>query len=616
MKVSPRQPLALLVVVCALSATRAQEKAVAAPHRDKVLGWVEDGDGQRIAGATVTLLARPIPERADIGEADRIEVQSDERGLFRAEVLPGGTYTAWAQQLDDAGLLRVSGPAENVVPGPPVRLELGASRTPRRVRFDGLAAWQAHGPLSLHCRAITRTALLVPLMPGEEGIATLPELPGMLDQVYVEVRTADGLLVHFEEQSARGGDVAPLTIGPPREVRVVVRDDAGAAVPNASVAHVPNYAIGGRHPGMAPLVLGSTGPDGTFQATVPSTPFGARESQRPIFLIRAAGRAGVVQQLDDTDDLVVALPAGSSVHGRLALDAERPAPGVTAWIDTMVAVPALNQGRSAPAPMPIPTAADGGFRFDGLTEHGFVVQALLTAAHLEAAGVEPPKNRSLPPVSLLASTAAVSTDIDLGDLRIDRLELADVRVLRHDGTPAVHARFRVRLGDHFNLPVELHTDRLGRVLMPVPQGDGLWLDAYEPGGGVAQHFLAVAGEPGTLREIPITLSRPWEVTGVVVDESGEPVAHASVRFGERPGGLDFSLASLVFWSRMALGIDSATSTDSEGRFTLRAPLAGAGYSVRARWEADGQRLTGETAVLVEEAAQPPELRITLAPDRR
>lgn len=116
--------------------------------RAKALGEVRNKGGKAWAEAKVFLVSWPVSGNIHVGSADTLEIRTDERGRFRAQILEGRYYTVWAQgKPDPDGNLRVSNVAEQVIPQVPVLLkERKELVAPQKVRIEGLDKWADHKP--------------------------------------------------------------------------------------------------------------------------------------------------------------------------------------------------------------------------------------------------------------------------------------------------------------------------------------------------------------------------------------------------------------------------------------------------------------------------------------
>ena len=225
--------------------------------RGRAFGLVRDRAGEPWPSAQVTLLSRPIPRNEWVGSADRIDVVTDERGRFRAEILPNRPYSAWAVQSvqGNGDTYRHSNLVENVFPNVPVILgEAGDPRPRKRLRVRGREAWKDSAPLRIQVVGTAANALIEHLDLDQAGEALLPPMAGAV--CTAEVYTDSGQLLWEQQVSlAQSGD-APLELSLPAPfpILVAVRDKAGT-----------QPLIGARilqrvRQGWAPVA--TTGPDG------------------------------------------------------------------------------------------------------------------------------------------------------------------------------------------------------------------------------------------------------------------------------------------------------------------------------------------------------------------
>ncbi|HEX5051234.1 MAG TPA: hypothetical protein VFZ65_05645 [Planctomycetota bacterium] len=204
-----------LLPVSLLAALAAQDPS---GERAKVSGMVRDAARKPIAGATVHLLARPIPRDERIGLADRLRVPSDEQGRFRAQILTGRVYTAWAES---GGA--VSAPVEDVFPNVPVVLDLDPAGTAFELRLQGLERWRAKAPF--RCRIVTTTqnVELVEVAIDAKGTGTVPALPGA--GITVELRSCDDFpLLQQTSPRPAAGEALALEVPAPTPTLFGVAD--------------------------------------------------------------------------------------------------------------------------------------------------------------------------------------------------------------------------------------------------------------------------------------------------------------------------------------------------------------------------------------------------------
>jgi hypothetical protein len=169
------------------------------------------------------------------------------------------------------------------------------------------------------------------------------------------------------------------------------------------------------------------------------------------------------------------------------------------------------------------------------------------------------------------------TPHDLGELRLDRLTVAQVQVRSADGAPVPGARLSVTTESLRHSPLAYACDRLGRLQFPLPAGM-LRISAYAPGFGIATRVITVPpadGDPA-LDPLVLQLSATRTVRGTVVAVDGKPVAGVTVMQWNRPKITDRILQDLAFENRAR-----SAPTGSDGAFELVLPLDDAHFDLRA-----------------------------------
>src|SRR5262245_12528413 len=107
-----------------------------AQARHPCLGTVVDEADQALAGAAVTCVWSP--GQGAPGVADVVQTTSDERGRFKADLVVGHAYTAWAigPPREDGSRL-VSEVTDRAAAGRVVELEAWHPWRPRKVKVSG-----------------------------------------------------------------------------------------------------------------------------------------------------------------------------------------------------------------------------------------------------------------------------------------------------------------------------------------------------------------------------------------------------------------------------------------------------------------------------------------------
>ncbi|MCA8968588.1 MAG: hypothetical protein KDC95_02345 [Planctomycetes bacterium] len=429
----------------------------------------------------------------DSGELDVVHAQSDDDGRFRASVLENRDYSIWAT-IGDARTYRVTSVSDGVRGPKSIRLEMGDD--PMRVtqvRFEGLAAWKARGPLLTHVvDPVPETVYRVPLEIAEDGTATLPHLPG--ERGWIEVDDAKGRPVFTAHVRPNDSNDAAspirIAVAPPKKLRIRAKYAGGKNVAEPCVgAHV----FFGRNPSRLPLVdMGVLDENGVFDLEVAfADPGDAQKLQAPgVFYGNTLADAAIVisgkDAADAFENLTVAggtviedgvhyvdfeLQEATVARGRLMLTKDRPASGARLLVYNSL-YGAKGGGQCACAPRIVPCDAEGRFEIPGRgTKDGFRVTWIPTEAQRRAL------ERDGSPIAsevVLAYRHARKLDeaIDLGTIRTDALIALHMQCRGIDGRPPIDGVLQVgeRTQEGPNWPVRTRLDRRGRVTFLVPEG--------------------------------------------------------------------------------------------------------------------------------------------------
>jgi hypothetical protein len=162
------RPLPLMMAILGAATAMAQDRVV---HEGVVL----DPQGRPLPGAAV-VFAAAADRVAGRESGDRVEVQTDADGAWRAALLPNVSYGRWVLGPLQDGRSAVV-PAEFVAlaaSGNVWQAEHAVGRTP--LRISGLDAWRDHGPF--HLRLSLAAGVPVTEIPcAQDGVLTLPPLP-------------------------------------------------------------------------------------------------------------------------------------------------------------------------------------------------------------------------------------------------------------------------------------------------------------------------------------------------------------------------------------------------------------------------------------------------------
>lgn len=291
-----RRSLLPLLLAASLAGLPAQE-------RRPLLGTVVDADGKPLAHATVQLAF--VPLGAEHVEAlDHPQATTDERGRFRADVLPCSSYRLWASGPRDSKGDYFTSAVAQAQAGMLVELRAATRHGKRHLLVTGGAAWAGLAPLRV--RVLPDSAELPELtfsLAAEAPIA-LPTLPDAFTTI--EVMTRDGSVLYSHTTKTTANLVVGLPKPQPIALRVV--DDKGAPVSGATVRsraatsspEGDGLLLGGPPRGCW-RPLGTTDADGQLTAEVPchQDPFQPETWPNLFFLAHKAGYAGSVSGIGE-----------------------------------------------------------------------------------------------------------------------------------------------------------------------------------------------------------------------------------------------------------------------------------------------------------------------------
>jgi uncharacterized GH25 family protein len=350
-------------------------------------------------------------------------------------------------------------------------------------------------------------------------------------------------------------------------VSVTVLDDAGAAVPNATVSLVSVTAPSSK-----------TGPDGLAKVK-PVQPGWATIK---VVADGFASASSVLQVGSTGVETKVTLHKGYSLSGRVVDEAGKPIAGVHVIPSNVFNIPCACD--------PSTTDAKGAFTFSALTP----------GTHILVATDE-------------THAQAHSTPITLEDKAVSGIEIVMQAGAELGGTVV----------DSAGKPVAFSTVRIGAETKQMWEGAARQTTTNQAGAfelrGVARTKLKLRAESDASassivavdmttelvkKDIKLVLDVNGAIAGSVVDETGQPVAEVSVNaFPDILGGAS--------GDAMTLAGMSAAMTDGGGHFTIRGLPEGA-YRVRAArssgrgqydWGQDGVKArTGDKAVKITLAA--------------
>jgi hypothetical protein len=504
--------------------------------RDRAFGRARQADGGPWVGATVVLLARPLPGDATVGAADRIEVRTDASGQFRAEVAVGRSYSVWAVEAGEDAY-RVSGVVEGVVARHPIVLTAEARPRPRPfLQLDVTEG--VLRPLRLRCSAATANLEVVELEAGEGDRARAPVLPPMPGQL--EILDADG--VPLVSTSIRSWPDR-IDVPPRRPTRVVVRRIADGA--GAGAAQIL-WSDGSRS-----VPLGRLDADGCGTILLPAAVRGSVFVQAERCAVsalqlapepeRAAGPEWPVLREDFAAEAHAYLGAGVGLRGRVLLGPGRPAAGVTLVLgEHSMYFVQPNSRNLAEHRRSLRLPADGRFELRHLVEEfPPTIALLLDPEHLAALparwriGVSP-----LVPLGIDLRRGGLPREGDVfesGDLDLSTLVPVRLRVERADGTPALGADIELlelRQGPIVaELPMVWRLDRAGEQALLLPRQADFVLMLREDSRVADVWSVSVAADQAVDGPVLVTVRarEPVVVRGRITGPDGAPRSGAMVR---------------------------------------------------------------------------------------
>jgi hypothetical protein len=461
--------------------------ALTAQERRPLIGRVIDNGGQPVAGATVTLFRTPACD-ATGHDTERIDVRTDERGRFIAQVLPQAGYSAFATGAgaEDRMLSEVR---DLVAAGADLELRLCTHGRPRTLALTGTEGYEAEGPFQLCALPVAANLLRVPIQ-LREGKATVPPLPAPLTFAVFD-RHGEMLWFQREPWNQR---LEELRLPPPQSMRMVGHDAAGAAVAGATIAARMGYLQGGHLGPLRPFLgpasrpIGTTAADGSAVVRFPAQLTAGKDTANVEFCASAPGHADARAFSNSARDGVLSFTFPPSLRIRL-----------------------MANGKP-------------------LAEHrtSITSQVGMSRATTDAEGWldlrDEPGECTIVPDPIALDGASATADLQGGEtIVLDRLRRLRVQVLEPDRGPArgmpvflLHHRWIFGVD-----PV--YTDAAGRVELRMGSGD--WL-VFVCDGDRAAWSSVMEGEKGS--KCALTLAPLPRMRCRVVDKEGQPVREAEV----------------------------------------------------------------------------------------
>ena len=512
--------------------------------RDRGFGRVTDKDGKPWVGAEVHLMHRPHASIADPKFGDTLLLKTDAKGLFKAQLLVGAAYSAWAiGPVEADGSYRITALKTDAVLRSPILLKEGNRQYVRKVRPVPHESWNGHEPLRWRAsiEGNQRIGLGQWLIADADGILTLPRWPGRYQ--FLQAWANDWLAYRlgfttsetFAKQygltlgskSAKPTDknvraqlqaVHELDI-PPRRVRDLELTDekTGAPIADARILiETMPFDLQAHRSSDQGIVHAVYAHDVEVVKRVPFRwlilpPANAEYSLNP-----------TSYKSDDPPVMARQLPDGRTLDGRLLLAGE-PVASVPLMLDGSIG---SGNGGSwfGVDPRVIPTDPNGTFHVRGRTErYPFRLIAALSPTMRKTLSRD--KDWPVAPLAVLHWESS-KLPAKLGDIHLESLRGIDVQVTQPDGSPTGSIPVlltRVGLGsDAPSDPVRVYTDRRGHVRVLAPSSDSVLVHAVTEHGAAWQR-LDANSDTVDLRIDPNHVAKIQ-----VVDQQGKPIAGGSL----------------------------------------------------------------------------------------
>lgn len=272
-----------LLTALGLACVASGQEPTAANERESATGIVRGHDGKPWVGATVELVGRPWSKDPTIGWEDVVRVTTA-CGRFRAEILPGVDYAAWAHLAVDHGGYVSTPIAERLAPRQPILLD-GVVAPPSTLAQLALSGAAAFGDdVRVELRSSTEPVLRFVLARDADGAFVVPPLPRAALALRVRTRSGAPIASESWEPSQFLNRSRRLDLPEPKPCRFSVRDiDSGKGVPGASILQDVDGEL---------VELGVTGDDGCAEFPAPSPSSGTARPQGRLRARRNAAARG------------------------------------------------------------------------------------------------------------------------------------------------------------------------------------------------------------------------------------------------------------------------------------------------------------------------------------
>jgi protocatechuate 3,4-dioxygenase beta subunit len=533
---STRVPWSVLAAMALMSGP------LLAQERRPLLGKVVDADGKPLPNATVQLAHVPRGGEAEVA-ADHMQVTTDERGRFRADVWSCTEYRLWAVGTADAAGSCLASQIAQANANQVVELRAAKPFAKRHVIVRGAGTWTELAPLRLR---VVPSGVELPDMTFPIGADERVELPPLPDAfVTFEVLDKNDAVVLAQCIRTDGDWQLGLPRLRPLAMRVV--DDRGAPVAGAEIRS--RCTPPGQEPGLLAAsrwrthtrLLGATDADGRLTSSVPyeRDPFTEDAGQILLLLAHKAGHTAAVsgfascqfhdgQRVTDAEvlaakELRFTLRPSGPMQLTIA-SGQKPVTGVRSTVHTFLSIPTSDR-TVLNCDLDWRGAADAEGRIEVASPPPTCTRTVVTlAADAAAVGLPAELRKELPlhPVVLrrLPRPPAEPLRIDLNTFVTLR-----IAVLDENKAPARDAQLLLIEQDaqgHDEWTPQFVPNGTGQLTLLVQPGTWALFARNET--GYAFRTFDAAAEPDlTMQLEPVRVLR-----GKVVDAAGKPVAGAEL----------------------------------------------------------------------------------------
>ncbi len=573
------------------------QKGPRSQKRQQTRCSVRMSDGSPWVKAEVLFVSRPIATHAELEGADIVRAMANERGVARARLLPGRTYSCWAQsrvdgsQAETLEIYRTSKVWEGIRAGEVARMKSTEEQGKRfRIRVEGLGEWKEKAPFTLRVTSTgpmnvfhevveldDKGGLLMPVMPGPvcflqvfgKGMYPIHQEPVPISTATWKLARQYRLLLQKTRileglDPGAEGPTYLIPVPPPSTARVFVKDSTGKGIPEAQVFSDPNQA---RSP-WYPVARTDQAGHASFPIAAYRRKDGTRFGLHLDILARAEGYAdgwGIQEGVSfdkeaGMTELTLELGEGYSYQGKLWLTKD-----LALTHQELILFSSVKRGKNGGqigiGPYRFRTKADGSFRLRGRTDgYGFRLCTQLSPEQIGKLSL----SGKYPIAPLVWLTSNKEKDEAATDIRLDRYAAVDIQIQGRDGSPVSDAELHVgeikdgAQAPHY--PLRYRPNRFGRLRMLLRPGSSLALYVSSSQGAALQRVDVPKLEQGAIWKESITLTESVVVRGRVLDSKGSSVRDAFVRASRMTqGGQQSAFPVLNNWRTMTT-LSNSTET--------------------------------------------------------